>query len=128
MDTVSTKPVKGLRVLVVDDHEEQRIILRDLLEFHGYVVETAAHGEAALPLVRRAALVMTDLRMPVMDGLALLQAIRTMTGGGPPVIVLSADHGRESEILAAGASAFAAKPVRDLSGLLDRIAALIAAS
>ena len=62
-------------VLIVDDREDNRYLLRALLQGHGYVVDEAPHGERALELARVHApdLVVSDLLMPVMDGYTLLR-------------------------------------------------------
>jgi DNA-binding NtrC family response regulator len=66
------------RVLVVDDDAETLELLREIISKEGYDVGTAGSGEAALALVSREQpdIVITDLHMPGMDGLALLAAIR----------------------------------------------------
>ena len=66
------------RVLIVDDEENIRIVLRTLLRRHGYEVEAAASGEAALPLVESFGpdVVLADVRMPKMGGLDLLATLR----------------------------------------------------
>lgn len=65
-------------VLVVDDDDDMRFILRLLLERSGYQVADAANGVAALVSIKamRPDVLVTDLRMPVMDGAELTQRIR----------------------------------------------------
>src|SRR5690606_27172315 len=65
------------RVLVVDDEENLRLVLRTLLRRHGYEVETAKNGEEALALVDGFGpdVVLTDVRMPKMGGLDLLETL-----------------------------------------------------
>lgn len=65
-------------VLVVDDDDDIREVLRALLEDEGYYVEEAHHGEEALRTLRSTArrfVVLLDLRMPVLDGAAVIAAI-----------------------------------------------------
>jgi two-component system response regulator FlrC len=67
------------RILVVDDNESVRSILADALEYEGFRVSTAADGQYAWELVRQRPfaydLVLTDMTMPAMDGIALLSKI-----------------------------------------------------
>ena len=66
------------RVLIVDDHEVNRILLRTVLEQHGFAVDEAADGEKALECAARQPpdLVISDLLMPLMDGFTLLRRWR----------------------------------------------------
>ncbi|MBZ0249737.1 MAG: response regulator, partial [Burkholderiales bacterium] len=63
------------RVLIVDDNEDNRYLLRAVLEGAGYACEAAANGLQALDLARAAppAAVISDLLMPVMDGYTMLR-------------------------------------------------------
>ncbi|TNF23322.1 MAG: sigma-54-dependent Fis family transcriptional regulator [Deltaproteobacteria bacterium] len=102
------------RVLVVDDDRAVRYTLRAILEEHdGIDVVEAPDGAAGLALVQDegADLVISDLRMPGLDGLALLAAI-TALPAAPPVIVITA-HGSERtavEAMKRGALDYFAKP------------------
>ena len=65
-------------VLVVDDDDDIREVIRALLEDEGYVVEEARHGEEALRTLRSSShhfVVLLDLRMPVLDGAAVIATI-----------------------------------------------------
>ena len=67
------------RILVVDDDPSTRFVLRLILEKEGYEIIEAPHGEAALDVIRSDPLpdvVMTDLMMPIMGGLELIQRLR----------------------------------------------------
>ena len=66
------------RVLVADDEENLRLVLRTLLRRHGYEVETAQTGEEALALVDSFGpdVILTDVRMPKMGGLDLLATLK----------------------------------------------------
>jgi two-component system response regulator AtoC len=79
------------RVLVVDDEENIRLVLRTLLKRNGYEVETAASGEEALTLVDSFGpdVVITDVRMPRMGGLDLLATLKAKNHDAT-VIVMSA--------------------------------------
>jgi len=65
--------MKTNRILIVDDKEENRYLLRALLQGHGYDVEEACHGAEALTRARQKApdLIISDILMPVLDGFAL---------------------------------------------------------
>jgi len=106
--------MKGARVLVVDDEPAERESLARLVGQWGYDVETAASGEEALQMVEthRPAVVLTDLVLPEMDGLTLLQKVRET--GRPPVVLLITGHGTvESavEAMRRGAFDYLTKPV-----------------
>jgi CheY-like chemotaxis protein len=65
-------------VLIVDDDDEIRQVVRELLEDEGYAVEEARHGEEALRMLKKAPrrfVVLLDLRMPVLDGVGVIAAI-----------------------------------------------------
>lgn len=103
------------RVLVVDDEENLRVVLRTLLRRHGYEVETADNGEAALSLVESFGpdFLITDVRMPRMGGMDLLAALRAK-GSETTVIVMSA-YGNVDlalEALKAGAYDYIQKPFK----------------
>ncbi|HKU38543.1 MAG TPA: sigma-54 dependent transcriptional regulator [Polyangiales bacterium] len=84
VDTKSLRPVgpksKVDRILVVDDEANARGALAELLREEGYQVETAADGFKALPKLEEFApdLLLTDLKMPGMDGIALMRKARQM--------------------------------------------------
>jgi len=122
-------PKESIRasVLVVDDEAAIRESLRMILEYEGYRVEEAASGAAALARVAdsRPDAVLLDIKMPEMDGLALLAAFRER-GYDMPVLMISG-HGDVSTALEAarrGAYDFFEKPLqreRVLLGLRNAI-------
>jgi len=103
------------RVLVVDDEENLRLVLRTLLRRHGYEVETAESGEEALGLVDSFGpdVVLTDVRMPKMGGLDLLSTLKAK-GNGATVIVMSAYGNTDLalEAMKAGAYDYVQKPFK----------------
>ncbi len=103
------------RVLVVDDEENLRLVLKTLLRRHGYEVETAASGEEALPLVESFGpdVVLTDVRMPKMGGLDLLDTLRAK-GNDATVIVMSAYGNMDLALdaMKAGAYDYVQKPFK----------------
>jgi len=109
------------RVLVVDDEENLRLVLRTFLRRQGYEVETAEHGEEALPLIDGFGpdFVITDVRMPRMGGMDLLSALRAK-GSDATVIVMSAygSHDLAIEAMQAGAYDYVSKPFKPEEVLL----------
>ena len=118
----------SLQVLVTDDHPVNRKFMQALLERLGHRVLLATHGEEAVAMVREQPcdLVLMDLHMPVMDGLAATRAIRALSG--PPskvlIVALTADAFAESRerVREAGMDDFLAKPVQlhDIEELLRK--------
>ena len=115
-------------MLVVEDEAAARNALAALLADEGYDVEVSANGEHALEIYGAFLpdVVVTDLRMPGMDGTALLHALRRKD---PllPVIFLTAfsDAVDGRAALGHGAAAYLAKPV-DLGALLQRLRQILA--
>lgn len=116
-DNLPAAPGRSLGVLVVDDQAVNRMLLRKLLERMGHGVREAADGQAAIDAVRdqRPDLVLMDLHMPGVDGLAATQAIRTLPPpvGQVPVVAVTADayaHTRD-RLLAGGMDGFLGKPL-----------------
>jgi two-component system, NtrC family, response regulator AtoC len=103
------------RVLVVDDEENLRLVLRTLLRRNGYEVETAASGEEALGLVDSFGpdFILTDVRMPKMGGLDLLATIKAK-GNDATVIVMSAYGNTDLaiEAIKSGAYDYVQKPFK----------------
>ncbi|MFZ1946504.1 MAG: response regulator [bacterium] len=101
------------RILVVDDQETMRSLLRDMLEVIGYEVTLAEGGEQALGLVQSQDfdLVLTDLNMPGMDGTALLRAIKTTRAEMPVVIITGyGTFHTEKRVMREGANGYISKP------------------
>jgi CheY-like chemotaxis protein len=104
----------GLKVLVVDDGETNRKLLRLMLARAGAEVETAQNGQAAVARVesRPFGAVLMDMQMPVMDGYTATRAIRSR-GITVPIVALTAHAmaGEEQRCRTAGCDAYLAKPV-----------------
>lgn len=83
-------------VLVVEDEDESRDTLRELLELEGYTVETAPNGKAALAILDTLdpCVVLLDLFMPVMDGWQVIDRLRAdgRLGRMNVLIITSAEH------------------------------------
>ena len=107
------------RVVIADDEESVREVLTAFFEktyaARGYGVEAVADGAAAVDAVRRSApaLVLLDIEMPVMDGVAALRAIRALEPQ-VPVIVLTGNESRRTaaDAMALGAFSYMPKPIR----------------
>ncbi len=113
------------RVLIADDVEDNRELLRTLLEAIGFETTQAADGEEVLRQFERCQpdLILLDLRMPVLDGYEVIRRIRAKTGSPRvKIIVVTASAFQESRqaILAAGADDFILKPFRNVK-LLETI-------
>jgi diguanylate cyclase (GGDEF)-like protein/PAS domain S-box-containing protein len=114
---ITTPPV---RLLTVDDEEAIRSGVAAYFEDSGYLVAEASDGLAALELIRqqRPDIVITDLRMPRMDGLELIDAV-TAEFHNLPIIVLSGTGVLADAIdaLRRGAWDYLTKPIQDLAEL-----------
>jgi two-component system, OmpR family, KDP operon response regulator KdpE len=113
-------------ILVVDDEAQIARVLKTSLSSHGYGVRTAADGDEAIQVMKEWTpdLVITDLRMPNLDGLELCRYIRTKSK--LPIIVLSV-KGEERvkvEALDAGADDYVTKPF-GIGELLARVRAAL---
>jgi two-component system cell cycle response regulator DivK len=103
------------RILVVEDQEDNRQILRDLLGNAGYELVEAADGEQALAACakQRPDLILMDIQLPVMDGYETTRRIRTdPESKAIPIIAVTsyALAGDEAKALAAGCNAYITKP------------------
>ena len=110
------------KILVVDDEPDQRFLLRRIFERAGHEVTDAGHGAAALPAVRDwpPDLVVTDMMMPVMDGVELIRRLRSEPATAAiPILAASGDPH-----LAGAADAIVPKPY-DIHNLLAVADALL---
>jgi CheY-like chemotaxis protein len=105
-----------LTIMVVDDNEDLRDMLRYMVEKLGYGVVEAKNGQEAVELARHRCpdMILMDLSMPVMDGLAatrLLREIEEMCH--VPIVAISANRREQSQAdaLAAGCNEYLTKPV-----------------
>ena len=106
-------PARGARLLIVDDEGHQREMLTGILQRAGYRVTTAATAGQALEALEHAAydLLLTDQKMPGMDGLALLERAQAQQPDLP--VILMTAYGSVSEAVAAmkkGAADYLTKP------------------
>jgi chemosensory pili system protein ChpA (sensor histidine kinase/response regulator) len=115
-------------ILVVDDSVVVRRMLGFILEKGGHAVRFAVDGQEGLAAVHelRPDLVLSDLEMPVMDGISFVRRLREDADTSDiPVVMLtaSADHDHHRAIEALGVQGFATKPVRssDVIELVDSL-------
>ncbi len=101
------------RILVVEDKESMRRMLKETLEGAGYSVTEASDGQEAIKLISilRFDLILTDLRLPKKDGMAVLKATREVDPQSP-VILMTAYGDIETAVRAMkeGAYDFIPKP------------------
>jgi type II secretory ATPase GspE/PulE/Tfp pilus assembly ATPase PilB-like protein/CheY-like chemotaxis protein len=109
--------IDSIKVLLVDDEDQLRKVMKDLLERDGYDVEEASDGVQALDQVDRHApdIIVLDLNLPGLDGFGVLTHLRSRPATSEiPVVVLTAHGDEESEVrvFELGADDFLSKPFR----------------
>jgi CheY-like chemotaxis protein len=120
-------------VLLVDDNQVNRKIVRLLLEPANMDFVEADNGQTALDLLAREPfdLVLLDVHMPVMDGITTIQRIRAGNAGwrSVPVIALTADamSGDRERLLGLGMSGYISKPV-DQSAMVAEVLRVLGAN
>jgi PAS domain S-box-containing protein len=121
---IQTAEILNASILIVDDQESNIQLLTQLLSNAGYTnVQSTMHPEEVCALHRIAAfdLILLDLQMPVMDGFAVMEGLKTNNADDYlPVIVLTAQPGHKLRSLQAGAKDFISKPF-DLAEVKMRI-------
>jgi PAS domain S-box-containing protein len=123
--------LSGVRVLIVDDEDDARALLRTVLEKHGAEVVAAASAQEALAAVERGApdVLVSDIGMPEEDGYELIRRVRALgpeRGGRVPAAAVSAYAGEDSrrQALDAGFQLHVPKPVdpEELVSVVRRLA------
>ncbi len=116
------------KVMVVEDFEDNRFMMRRLLEMSGYRVVEAMNGEEAVEIARREQpnLILMDLSLPLLDGLAATRRIRQHAElRDVPIVAVSAHDTADfhADALAAGCNDYVTKPIDfdQLEGLLIRL-------
>ncbi|MAF92161.1 MAG: response regulator [Bdellovibrionota bacterium] len=116
--------LNGIKILVVDDEDALRDILVDEFECEGAEAESAEHGKDAIEKLQEAKFdfVITDVRMPVMDGVELLKLIVQKFGEQRPKVILLSGYTDVSQLEAIefGAIDLLEKPW-DMDHLIERI-------
>jgi two-component system, cell cycle response regulator DivK len=117
--------VAGQLILIVEDHERNRKLVRDVLQFRGYRTIETETAEEGIRLAReqQPALILMDIQLPGMDGIAALGHLRADPGTRAiPVMAVTASamtHDRQ-KVLAAGFDGYQSKPIR-VSEFVDAV-------
>lgn len=117
-------------VLIVEDSEDARYFMRLALEDLGYLIVEAEDGAKAVAVAQqeRPDVILMDLSLPIMDGIAATQKIRASDGlNGVPVIAVTAHQETDFRVgaKAAGFNAYVTKPI-DMEFLSELIQGLLA--
>jgi CheY-like chemotaxis protein len=109
-------------VLIVDDDASHRTLLADFVEQLGYASREAGDGREALDILELELpeVVLLDLRMPVMSGWGLLEALKHMPRARQVPIIIITGYGYEWEAELVGARGYVSKPV-DLDRVRDAL-------
>lgn len=115
------------KILVVEDNEQNLILMRDILEYHGHTVITAQNGEEGVRLARehRPHLILMDIQMPVMDGYTAVKILRSdpeLQDMRIIAVTALAMSGDKELVLQAGFDGYLAKPVEtwQLSAMIKK--------
>jgi two-component system, cell cycle response regulator DivK len=114
-----------MRILIAEDHPDNREMLTRRLERRGYEVRCAENGAEAVDMAKASLpdLILMDISMPVMSGIEATKALRQAPDTAAVKIVALTAHAMESarrECMEAGCDDFATKPV-DFAGLIALI-------
>ncbi len=116
------------RILIVEDNPQNRVLVKDVLEFYGYEIIEAVDGQSGIEMAKnhKPDLILMDIQMPVMDGITAGKIIR----GDPDTknikmiaVTSFAMLGDKERIMEAGFDHYIAKPIntRELPDLVNRI-------
>ena len=99
------------KILLIEDHEQNRYLASFLLEKHGYAVVSAADGRTGIELARavKPALILLDIQLPLMDGYTVARELRSDSAlGNIPIIAVTsyAMVGDREKALAAGCNGY----------------------
>lgn len=116
------------KILIVEDNDKNRLLIVDVLKYHGYEVIEAKNGEEGIRMAKenRPDLILMDLHMPVMDGFKAIEIIKDdpVTKKIKIIAVTSfAMKGDRDKVLSAGADDYIAKPIdtRKLPKIVKRV-------
>jgi len=126
---MSETQAEDLTILVVEDYEDASLAMRLALEDSGYHILEASDGAKAVEIAERERpdIILMDLSLPVLDGLAATERIRSNPDLRDTIIVAVTAHSDQdyrSRALAAGCNAFVSKPI-DFEWLTDLLKSLL---
>jgi two-component system chemotaxis response regulator CheY len=118
-----------MTVLVVDDSVTMALSLKTNLIMHGFQVQTASNGQAALDLLQsglKPNLILTDINMPIMGGIELIGKVRALPGlKFLPILTLTTESeaGKRNEGKRVGATGWLVKPIAgdDLIAVIRKV-------
>jgi|SRR4051812_1443795 two-component system cell cycle response regulator DivK len=118
------------KILVVEDHERNRKLVRTVLEFRGFEVIECDDGEPSLALAKqhRPQLVLMDIQLPTMDGITALRRLRADPETAMiPVVAVTASvtTSERDRVVAAGFNGYLSKPI-DVATFGDAVESFVA--
>jgi PAS domain S-box-containing protein len=122
-DTPRLRPAAGTRVLLAEDNPANQVVIRSILEHADLRVDMVANGREAVDAVRTLPydIVLMDISMPEMDGIAATHDVRQLPGGAGsiPIVALTAHAlpGDKERFLAAGMNDYLTKPINRAAAL-----------
>jgi CheY-like chemotaxis protein len=127
---MAEKDSRDRTILIVEDSDDARYFMRLALEQRGYLITEAENGEKAVEIAQRERpdIILMDLSLPILDGIAATEKIRASDGlGGIPIIAVTAHQETDfrAGAKAAGFDAYVTKPI-DIDFLGDLIEGLLA--
>ncbi|MEO0274678.1 MAG: response regulator [candidate division WOR-3 bacterium] len=114
-------------ILIVDDSATMLLSLKTILEIHNFKVEQASNGKEALDKIKaglKPDLIITDLNMPVMDGLEFIKNVRTILKFTPILILTTeSEQSKREQAKKLGATGWLVKPVsgQDLINVIKKV-------
>jgi CheY-like chemotaxis protein len=116
MDVKVGECMAGQRILIVEDNLKNRKLVRDLLQFHGYIILEAENGEAGVRLAyeHQPDLILMDVQLPGVDGQTAMRSLKSDARTiHIPIIALTAlaMRGDKERLLAAGFDGYVEKPI-----------------
>jgi len=116
------------KILICEDNEKNRRLMKDLLEYHGYEVYLSENGEEGIEMAKRAKpdLILMDMQMPVLDGFEAIKKIRQDKEIKHLKIIAVTSFAMPTDkerVLQAGADYYIAKPIdtRTLPEIIKRV-------